>query len=112
MQILNAIANGGGWRNHPAVRMWRDHTNALKFYHDVMVREWVRRGYVSTMELRLPPPTDPDLRPAWIGSIIMPPWLGRGDVHASHRAALLLKDPQHYGQFGWTEVPANAYVWP
>jgi len=102
VQILNAIRNGGGWRNHPAVRMWRGHEAALQLYHDVMVREWERRGYVNNMPQFLPPPE----------TIVMPSWLGREDFHASHRAALLLKDPRHYAQFGWTETPANAYVWP
>ncbi len=111
-QILGAIQNGGGWRNHPAVKMWHGHTNALKFYHDVMWREWVRRGYKTTQSELLPRPSDPDLVPMWADSIIMPSWLGRGDFHASHRAALLRKDPRHYTQFGWTEEPSGEYVWP
>jgi hypothetical protein len=101
-QILTAIRNGGGWKNHPAVKMWRGYEPALRFYHDVMQREWVRRGYVTTIE-----PFSPAL-----SDIVMPPWVGGEAFHASHRAALLLKDPTHYGDFGWTETPANAYVWP
>lgn len=101
-QILGALRNGGGWRNHPAVRMWTGHEQALKFYHDVMLREWLRRGYRSTQEQFSPAPE----------SIVMPPWLGRGEIHASHRAALLAKDPSHYEQFGWEEEPRLEYVWP
>lgn len=101
-QILSAITNGGGWKNHPAVRMWRGHEAALHLYRDVMIREWVRRGYHNTLTESLPPPS----------SIVMPPWLGRGDFHASHRAVLLAKDSDHYGQFGWTEEPRLEYVWP
>lgn len=111
-QILSAMQNGGGWRNHPAVKMWRGHTNALRFYHDVMWREWVRRGYNTTQSELLPRPTDPDLVRMWADSIIQPSWMGREDFHASHRAALLRKDPAHYGQFGWTEEPSGDYVWP
>lgn len=111
-QILSAIQNGGGWRNHPAVRMWRGHTNALRLYHDVMLREWVRRGYKTTQSELLPPPTDDTLRQIWVESIIMPSWLGRGDFHSAHRAALLAKDPTHYSRFEWEEEPVIAYVWP
>lgn len=101
-QILNAIQHGGGWARHPIVAMWRENVQALRLYHDVMVREWERRGYVSNMVQYLPPPS----------LVVMPPWLGDGEFHASHRAALLHKMPEHYGQFGWTEAPALAYVWP
>ena len=111
-QILAALQNGGGWRNHPAVRMWHGHSQALRFYHDVMRREWVRRGYVSNQADLAPPPDDPTLLALWAEAIIMPDWLGRGDLHASHRAALLAKDPRHYEQFGWEERPEVAYVWP
>lgn len=101
-QLLMAISNGGGWRNHPAVRMWRGHEDALRLYHDVMVREWIRRGYVNNRQQYLPP----------LEAIVMPDWLGRGDFHASHRSQLLAKMPQHYTQFGWTEEPGLPYIWP
>ena len=101
-QILSAIANGGGWRNHPAVRMWRGHEAALRLYHDCCVREWLRRGYRTVIEPYLPPLED----------VVMPEWLGRGDFHASHRSSLLGKMPEWYGHFGWTEEPGLPYVWP
>ena len=42
----------------------------------------------------------------------LPPWLGRDDLHLSHRSSLLRKDPAHYRPlFG--DLPADlAYVWP
>ena len=49
-QILRAIKHGGGWRNHPAVKMWRGHVNALKRYHNMCIDEWVRRGFRNTMQ--------------------------------------------------------------
>lgn len=101
-QILQAIVHGGGWRNHPVARMWRNHVPALKLYHDVVCREWMRRGYVNNLELFLPPPE----------SVVMPDWLGGEDFHARHRAALLHKDPRHYTQFGWEETPALDYIYP
>ena len=101
-QILIALVSGGGWKNHPAVKMWRGHEPALKFYHDVMIREWERRGYKNTMATYDVPDE----------SIVMPSWMGREDFHAAHRAALLAKDPSHYAQFDWTEAPAVDYLWP
>lgn len=101
-QILSAIQNGGGWRNHPAVRMWRGHETALRFYHDVMLREWYRRGYAGDRTQYLPP----------LEAIVMPPWLGGEAFHASHRSQLLAKDPAHYAQFGWEDEPGQPYIWP
>ena len=37
---------------------------------------------------------------------------GWTNLHASHRSNLLKKDPEHYGQFGWSEPHDLAYVWP
>jgi hypothetical protein len=41
-----------------------------------------------------------------------PPWLGDEAFHASHRSNLLRKNPEWYGQFGWTEPDDLPYVWP
>ncbi len=101
-QILSAIRNGGGWARHPAVKMWRGYEPALELYLDCCIREWVRRGYTNNMPERLPP----------LDTIVMPPWLGRGDFHASHRSALLGKLPEWYSHFGWAEQPGLPYVWP
>jgi hypothetical protein len=38
--------------------------------------------------------------------IIVPPWFGFQDLHSSHRANLIRKNPSHYrDQFGWNESP-------
>lgn len=99
-QILKALQVGGGWSRHPAVTMWRGHEGALIQYGNVMIHEWMWRGYKNTMELLI--------------SIdcFMPSWLGREDFHAAHRSNLLRKDAGWYGQFGWAERDDLAYVWP
>ena len=105
-QILRTLRGEGrmGWKNHPAVKMWRGHEEALAAYMNAMIWEWKRRGYRNTMQT------------AHVGSplpsLIMPLWLGDQRVHASHRSNLLRKDPAHYGQFGWTEPADLPYVWP
>lgn len=91
-----------GWLNHPAAVMWRDHVCALMFYHNMAIDEWVRRGYNNTMPKIA---TDPY-------KLTYPDWLGDEAFHASHRSNLLRKDPEYYGQFGWTESDDLEYVWP
>lgn len=109
----------GGWPNHPASKMWRGYERALALYCLALVREMHRRQnwrrevvvrwakYYNHLSKVLP-------------KTGMPNWLGREDIHASHRSVLLYKDPVHYGQFGWTEEPLPpdpitgrfGYVWP
>lgn len=101
-QILRTLRGEGklGWRNHPAVKMWRGYEPALRLYLSMAITEWKRRGYRNTMEY-------PEL-----GDTVFPPWFGDEKFHASHRSNLLRKDPAHYGQFGWTEPPDLPYIWP
>lgn len=89
-----------GWRNHPAVLMWRGYETALCTYRNLALEEWIRRGYNSTRQ------------PFEItGELVLPHWIG-GMVHVTHRSNLLRKDPIWYGQFGWTEPADLEYYWP
>ena len=105
-QILLALRDPAyGWQNHPAVKMWRGHEDALIAYGMTVCVEWRRRGYADTLlPFFAPLPADHDLRE--------PPWLGDPAFHASHRSNLLRKDPTWYGRFGWEEPPDLPYVWP
>jgi hypothetical protein len=80
--------------------MWIGCEDALTVYMNACISEWVRRGFKNTMALQ---PYFP---------VVLPPWFGNAAFHASHRAALLFKAPEHYSQFGWSEAPAIQYVWP
>jgi hypothetical protein len=102
-QIL-AILRGqqSSWVSHPAVRMWRGYEGALVAYYNAALREWAARGYRNIILQPLPEAP----------VVVMPPWLGREDFHASHRSKLLAKNPEHYSQFGWREEPGLPYVWP
>jgi hypothetical protein len=102
-QILRAITLGeyASWQRHPAVRMWRGYPDALGAYMNACIAEWNRRGYRNTMLFYQVPP-----------SYQSPEWFGNPDFHAAHRAALLYKHPEHYGQFNWVETPQIAYIWP
>src|SRR5579875_424711 len=96
-----------GWRNHPAVRMWRGYEPALLQYGLAICDEWDRRGYPDTVRAKLAVHERESGQP-----VVPPPWLGDEALHASHRSNLLRKDPDWYGRFGWAEPPDLPYVWP
>lgn len=104
-QILNALKPEytGGWRNHPAVRMWRGNAGALARYGVTVCREWIRRGFKDSLLGEFEAVADCSPGPSWLGS---------EDFHRSHRSNLLRKLPEHYSQFGWTEPDDLPYVWP
>lgn len=106
-QVLRTLTGvTQGWRNHPAVRMWRGHSLALLDYGLVVCREWLRRGGEDTVLAKLEA-----MRPDLTGPEL-PPWIGDPAVHASHRSNLLRKDPAFYGRYGWTDPVDLPYFWP
>ena len=111
LQILQALHNPDyGWQHHPAVKMWRGSTGYLTTYGLTICKEWISRGYQDTcygkiLRFALSLPEDPD-------GDNYPFWLGDPDFHDSHKAALLFKDPEWYGRFGWNVEPKIEYVWP
>lgn len=110
-QILLAMSKTtGGWRNHPATKMWRGYELELSKYGLAMCREWVERGYKDTLGqyfLAMCDAYEADGRPS-----VPPPWLGDESVHASHRSNLLRKDREFYSKYGWAESDDLPYVWP
>ena len=112
-----------GWRNHPAVKLWRGHESALLDYTGAMVTEWVSRGYKSTiydkaqatyevaMLRGLVNDNQPAAQPEWAYD---PTFIDR--FTSSHRTALLAKNYDWYKQFGWPEDTGSApatyeYIW-
>lgn len=89
-----------GWRSHPCTQMWKGYEQALAQYQRVMILEWLSRGYNNTM-----------LIPK-VSAYLLPSWASDERLYASHRSNLLRKDPEHYGQFGWTESPDLPYFYP
>jgi hypothetical protein len=85
LALITGEAKWTAWRHHPAVLMWTGHAEALKYYYNIMIKEWVARGYVNTMKLyelkEIPP---------------MPWFMFCEPVLLSHRATLLRKDYNHY----------------
>ena len=109
LQLLKAIHTSSGWANHPAAKMWHGHELALVDYGLAICDEWVgNRGYKDTCR---------DKIKAYASvfkdsSDYYPAWWGDEAVHASHRANLLRKLPEWYGDFGWGEDPSDPYFWP
>jgi len=105
-QILNALLHNGGWKNHPAVTMWRGHEYLLAKYAIEICDEWLRRGYKDTLK-----PFFEDvcldhtkLKEPW--------WLGNKTFHDSHKSNLVRKLPDYYRRF-WPEMPSDMpYLWP
>lgn len=107
------LANGG-WARHPTARMWQGHRYKLLLYVlkglDVLnVRgRYYPHHYDWVLEqLEVEPRCE------------LPDWYGDERLHSSHRAALLYKDPEWYGKFGWKETPTGPgedgkwrYWWP
>lgn len=114
-QILRALTwPTYGWKNHPAVRMWRGFTPALVCYGLATCDEWEARGHADATRSSLLEFTGGRV-PVWeelIASGQLPPWLGHDPVHVSHQSALLRKEPAYYREF-FPDVPEDLpYVWP
>jgi hypothetical protein len=102
-QILNCLQGLSlGWRNHPAVKMWRGYENALSCYGRAICSEWIKRGFNDTLLSKF----------SSSGTFQDPYWLGNEQFHLSHQSNLVRKLPEHYGKY-FPNVPDNlAYIWP
>jgi len=97
-----------GWKNHPAVKMWRGHEAALLAYGLAMCSEWTGRGYKDTMT-------------PWFScefgrnkelSNSLPSWFGNNEFHLAHQSKLISKNPKHYLPL-FPDAPHNLpYIWP
>lgn len=95
-----------GWRNHPAVKMWSPYRNHLLHYGLAICYEWRDRGYKDKQLFWFMKELDYRINPDHMR------WPGDQQIHSTHRAALLYKNPEHYIQFGWSEKPELNYFWP
>lgn len=108
-QILLVIQRGDsakGWKNHPAVKMWRGNENALIRYGIAMCDEWIARGYNDTLRRKFL-----DMYPIE-KSGSLPRFIGNRNFHVSHRSNLLRKDIVHYRKYWPALTDSLPYVWP
>ena len=119
LQIMRALLwPTYGWKNHPAVRMWKGHEEALAAYGDAVCVEWCRRGHDDTCAVKIRAElaplglTAPRTQAALRRARLLPSWLGDEAFHRSHRSSLLRKLPEHYRPL-FPDVPDDLeYVWP
>ena len=97
----------GGWKHHPARKMWLGHEYHLGLYLLAGWQVLLERGK-EYVELR----KRIEVEMAKHSDTGAPSWLGNEAFHASHRSNLLRKNPTWFGQFGWTEPSDLPYVWP
>ena len=101
LQILKAIyIEDYGWKNQPAVKMWKEYPHALMLYMNACIREWKDRGFKNTMQL-----ADED------SFTLLPDWLGNSKLHNSHKSNLLRKDGKYYAQYKWAVNSNLPYYW-
>jgi hypothetical protein len=103
-QILNVLSNPSptaGWRNHPAVKMWRGHEFALWDYVNAMIIEANDRGiktdknHENLLRLRRSHGLSWGMgKPVWmdVKGVIK-------RVTTTHKANLFKKQPEAYPQF-------------
>ena len=121
IQIVRALTVPAyAWKSHPAVLMWGGYEEALEAYLVAVCDEWAARGFDDTCRQTIRADLagagvagpSPQQRMEEAGRL--PPWLGDETLHRSHRASLLRKDPDHYGQFFGGEAfdDVEGYYWP
>lgn len=100
MQILKCLrGEKDGWKNHPAVKMWKGYEKALAKYMNVCIDEWVRRGYNNNMIKES------------VDDYILPEWFGNDLFHDSHKSNLLRKNQEFYSQYNWNVSNDLPYQW-
>jgi hypothetical protein len=103
-QVLNVLSNPSptaGWRNHPAVKMWRGHEFALYNYVQIMITEAQSRGIKTDKNsdniYRL------RMQHGFSWGMGNPSWMSDKQamkrVTATHKANLFKKEPESYPQF-------------
>ena len=110
MQTYNQLTKGkGGYKHHPINAMWQGFESSLAEYTNVMITEWVARGYKNTMELI-------ECCSEWKGykdcNHKKPEWVYNAALHRSHKSNLLRKDYLYYSKYYDTNIPIDLpYIW-
>lgn len=104
-QILNVLSNDdprAGWRNHPAVKMWRGHEVALWNYIFECVEEADIRGIKTDKNVENLRNLRDRAGSGW--GYGFPDWVTDTEAVArittTHKANLYNKDPEYYVDFG------------
>lgn len=105
LKVLSGASPTGGWRNHPAVLMWKGHEYSLRTYAWTMLNEAKRRGIKVDKNAENLTLLEKQYSDRW-GSD-MPKWFGDNNkmmrIITTHKANLYDKDPIYYAHFGYAK---------
>lgn len=108
-QIYLALTDPNyGWKNHPAVKMWRGYEQALARYGLAICKEWRARDYKDSLMLWF-------LQRAYshtLCEVVLPFWIDNEDFHRSHQSNLIRKLPSHYKPLFPGVSEDLPYIWP
>lgn len=121
LNVLSEMSKGNGWKNHPAVKMWRGHEMTLLEYIKAMINEAKKRGIKT------------DKNEQNIISLFFkasskwgkesPSWMHDRSklmrIITTHKANLFDKDPVYYYNFNYAKhsifnqpcCPTCKYYW-
>lgn len=101
LKVLNNPDPHAGWRNHPAVKMWRGHEQALFVYVKAMIAQANLRGIKTDKNQANIYTLRQQTLSNWGNG--MPSWYQDKSelrrVNDSHKANLHRKDPEYYDDF-------------
>lgn len=107
-QILNVLSGKsptGGWRNHPAVLMWKGYERGLWQYVQAMIREARERGIRTENNEANLNRLKEQCWDDW-GQTQPSFWTDTNKlmrVTTTHKASLFDKDPMYYSSFGYAK---------
>ena len=105
LNVLSGMSPTGGWRNHPAVKMWRGHEMILHTYISIMIAEAKQRGIKTDKNEENICNLFNKVGESW--GTTLPDWFSDDKkimrIVTTHKANLFDKDPMYYAQFGYAK---------
>lgn len=105
--IIDNLKNKGKKCTHPAEKMWYGHVPALKLYYNVFLRQWIKKGGMTSFDY-YEIDDDEDIEFPW--------WFEWDIFHTIHKYSLMRKMPSYYH---FDDIPDEytifkdlGYLWP
>ena len=90
-----------GYKNHPVISLWKNYVEELKLYFNIIVKEWVKRGYKNSY----------DYEKVRYDKLQIPHFLQNETFILYMRRNMMRKLPAHYKKFFGDIKPFNGYYW-
>lgn len=101
LKVLSGASPTGGWRNHPAVLMWKTHEYALRSYAYTMIGEANLRGIKVDKNKENLELLEEQYSDRW--GTDLPSWMSNNDtimrITTTHKVSLFNKDPMYYMKY-------------